>query len=365
MKSGINFHVLLLLPMLVLFSCCTEEIDGSFPEFKPIEVTDSMYFFFDCEKNKQFLAVDLSTDKVVKRYKLSPDKNLVDNFIYIKEQKKCYFTYLGHRDAMGKNKLAEFDPITAKIKYFEVPILGGFVFPLNLEDDYLLFMDNYMNKIYRYYYETGEFTTETYKYLGSPFKYDGDIYVVGADSVYDSDTQRDIYNWTKQKDMNIDLNDYFPDLLDDYIPNETFHFISFFKKGIVGKRKKTRNNESMRYDVETTLYRLEEFGESKFKVSEPLKVLDVGCYKNFEYGNYLYLNTGEAYEDILKYDPETNEILDSFREHYPDVKKYNPPISWEQFHQVGKYVYTINSVGEENPAVLKINLEDFSMKVIE
>ena len=363
MKGGIKFPVLLLLPMLVLFSCCTEEIDGSFPEFKPIEVTDSIYFFFDCGKNRQFLAVDLSTDRIVKRYHLDPDKNITHDFKYVKEQKKCYFVYHGHRDSRKLARLSEFDPATAKIKYFGEPTLGGTVSMFEFESDNLLFMDNHNDKIYRYYYQTEELTSEPYKFLGSPFKYDGDIYVVAVDSVYNAYTQRDIYNWTKQKDMNIDLNDYFPDLIDDSVT--AFHFVSFFKKGIVGKRKKIRNEEKMMYETKTTLYKLEEFGESKFKVSKPLRTLDVVCYADLEYGDYLYLDTGEAYKDILKYDPETNEILDSFREHYPDVKKYNPTISLEQFYQVGKYVYTINSVGEENPAVLKINLEDFSMKVIE
>lgn len=353
----------LLLSALFLFSCCKEEIDDSFPQFEPIEVTDSMYFFFNSNKHTQFVAVDLSSDKIVKRYKLDPDKNLVDNFIYVKEQKKCYFAYSGHRDKRSWNSLAEFNPATAEIKYFDVPVLGSSVFPIVLESDYLLFMDNYNEKIYRYYYETNEFITEPYKFLGSPFEYDGDIYIVAADSIYDTDIQRDIYNWTKQKDMKIDLNEIFPDLLDDYVPNETFHFVSFFKKGIVGKRKK--DNKSGEYKVKTTLYKLEEFGEAKFKISEPLQKLDVGCYANFEYGDYLYFNTGEADEDILKYDPEANEILDSFRNHYPNVEEYDLIISREQFYQVGKYLYTINSGNFENPAVLKINLENFSTKVIE
>ena len=47
-----------------------------------------------------------------------------------------------------------------------------------------------------------------------------------------------------------------------------------------------------------------------------------------------------------------------------DVKKYNLAFSYDQFYQVGKYIYTINLVKSDNPAVLKINLEDFSMKVI-
>ena len=355
---------LLLSVSIFLFSCCTEELDGEFPEFEPLEVTDSMYFFFDNANYEQFLAVDLSTDKIVKRYHLDSDKNITHNFTYVEAQKKCYFVYDGHRDSRTLSSLAEFNPTTAKIKFFGDPTLGGTVSMYEFESDHLLLMDNHNEKIYRYYYETGELTFEPYKFLGTPFKYDGDIYVVASDSIYDIDTQRYIYNWTKQKDLDIDLNEYFPDLLEDYIPNETFHFVSFFEKGIVGKRVSTRNDETMSCDIETTLYRLEEFGESKFKVSEPLMTLDVGCYESFEYGDCLYFNTGEAYEDILKYNPQTNEILDSFRNHYPDVKKYDFAFSYDQFYQVGKYVYTINHVEEKNPTVLKINLEDFSMTVI-
>ena len=346
-----------------LFSCCTEDLDDDFPEFEPLEVTDSMYFFFDNANYEQFLAIDLSTDKIVKRYKLDSDKNITHNFTYVEAQKKCYFVYDGHRDSRKLSSLAEFNPVTAKIKYFGEPTLGGTVSMYEFESNHLLLRDNYNNKIYRYYYETGELTSEPYKFLGTPFKYEDDIYIVAADSVYNAHSQRYIYNWTKQKDMNIDLNDYFPGLIGDSI--STFHFVSFFKKSIVGKRVSTRNDETMSCDIETTLYRLEEFEESKFKVSEPLMVLNVGCYDSFEYGDYLYLSTGEAYKDILKYNPQTNEILDSFRNHCPDEKKYNLAFSYDQFYQVGKYIYTINLVKSDNPAVLKINLEDFSVTVIE
>ena len=226
----------LLLSALFLFSCCKEEIDDSFPQFEPIEVTDSMYFFFNHGKHTQFVAVDLSSDKIVKRYKLDPDKNMTYNFTYVKEQKKCYFVYGGGRDSRKLGSLAEFNPATAEIEYFGEPTLGGTVSMYEFESDNLLLMDNHNEKIYRYYYETKELVSQPYKFLGSPFEYDGDIYVVAADSIYSVGTQRYIYNWTKQKDMKIDLNEYFPDLTADFI--STFHFVSFFKKGIVGKRKK-------------------------------------------------------------------------------------------------------------------------------
>ena len=63
-------------------------------------------------------------------------------------------------------------------------------------------------------------------------------------------------------------------------------------------------------------------------------------------GDPLKLNEKKviSYKDILKYNPQTNEILDSFRNHCPDEKKYNLAFSYDQFYQVGKYIYTIKGV---------------------
>lgn len=339
-----------------LFLACFHEKPQTFPDFPAVSVTDSMHFFYSYGDAYQFLAVDLSSDTIVQRYQLKSGDKIINNFIYIPQQKKCYFTFWGETP-----RIMEFDPATGKAKRIgNVDLINAdTVFPLALDNESLTFMDNYGEKLYRYYYDTKEFTVLPYRFLGTPFQFEDETYIVTADSPDSIWTERRLFNWTKQQETGIDLNDHFPNM--PYLPDEECSsFLHFYKKGFIGKRI-TKSNKST-----TTLYRLESISP-EFKISGPITQLDHGCYFSFEYGEFLYLLCGDYYEDLLKYNPDNpkdNGLVDSYRTHYPGTSGYNPTLEVKQYRQNGKYLYSINLDDSKEAFVIKIDLEDFSVKVI-
>ena len=154
------FYIPTFFVIFLLISCsgcnfydATRGKNTKFPEYPPIEVKDS-YYFFDNRQAWQIIAFDLSTDKIVNIYDLGIYKTWISNFLYVKNRKRCYFSFNG-----DENMLLEFDPATGKSRRIgnQSYINHDTVFlNSNIENESLIIQDNHGESLYRYFYDKDE-----------------------------------------------------------------------------------------------------------------------------------------------------------------------------------------------------------------
>ncbi|HOV14187.1 MAG TPA: hypothetical protein PK771_07880, partial [Spirochaetota bacterium] len=329
-----------------------------FPEYPPIEVKDSYYFFdndSDDAKCWQIVAFDLSADKIVNTYDLGYNKTWISNFIYVKHRKKCFFTFWG-----DENILLEFDPATGKSRrignqsYINADTV--FLNP-NIDNESLILQDNHGEALYRYFYDRDEVVKQEYKFiLDGEFMLNNEKYITYTDTFDNIGRNQFIYNWTGQKDTGIDLNKEM-NIVNDPNPYNNFqydYYLYIYKSEFLGVGYK---------DEYTKLYKIESY--VPFKVSDVVDVIkDNQCYGSFMYNNNLYFFSSYLgwyyYRDIIKYDPVNYKVLDRYGTNDRN-KTYN--FDHKQHVISGKYLYSIAVAVKDR--VLKIDLDDFSVKVIE
>lgn len=343
-------YIIALISFSIVVSCMQNTYTGrkEFPEFEGIEVTESTQLFFS-PMRFQIYAVDLSSDKIIKTYNLEYGVHVLYNFIYVQSRKKAYFTYWGKEDI-----LMEFDPTTGKSRRIGTQsyVNASAVFLAYMEDDILKIQDNYGHEedgyngaLYYYYINEDKVVEQPYKFLYTPYKYidpiSEDLYTVCTKEYgWDKSNPYYLYNWTKQeikenisKGLNVDPSMYL------YTDNLL---------GVIYRESD---------DTYTRIYEIESY--FPFKVSNEIydTLKDRWIFKinkmNTDY--YIMLDIG----DIILYEISTKKIKDSLRNHYNTEEVF---FRVDNAIYIDNYCYTINEY--EKDVVLKINLEDFSIKRI-
>lgn len=345
--------------LFLIISCGCNFYDATrgkntkFPEYPPMEVKDSYYFFNnDSEDDKcwQIVVFDLSTDRIVNTYDLGHHKTWIYNFIYVKERKKCFFTFWGDEDI-----LMEFDPKTGKARRIgsESYINASTVLlDSKFDNESLIIQDNHGEALYRYFYDRDEVVKQEYKFiLNGKFILNNEKYITYADTFDNIGRNEFIYNWTKQKDTGINLYKEM-NVVNDPNPYNNFnydYFIHIYKLDFLGVRYR---------DEYTKLYKIESY--IPFKASNVVDIIKgYACHSSFNYNNNLYLFSRSYYTDIIKYDPVNLKILDRYGTNDRN-KTYN--FDYEQYIISGKYLYSIAVAVKD--VVLKIDLDDFSIQAI-
>jgi len=302
------------------------------------------------DKCWQIVAFDLSTDRIVNIYDLGHNKTWIYNFTYVKHRKKCYFSFWG-----DENILMEFDPASGKARKIgnQSYINAGTVYFIpNIDNESLIIQDNHGEALYRYFYDRDEVVKQEYKALGSSFIFNDEKYVTYADTFDNMGRNEFIYNWTKQQDTGINLYKEMG-IANDPNPYNNFQYdyvIQIYKSDFLGVRYT---------DEYTKLYKIESY--VPFKVSDVVDTIkDYTFFKSFSYNNNLYFFCGYYYGDIIKYDPLNYKVLDRYGTNDRN-KTYN--FDDRQYIISGKYLYSVAVAVKDR--VLKIDLDDFSVKVIE